>query len=241
MSEKLRDLEIVKDVNILHNKSIKVDLETENFKKTLSDLCFCFVPDALGLAAPQIGIFHRMFLAKVMIKGTPTLCVFVNPVVTPRGDHRMKSVESCLSLPNISRCIKRFEDIELSFDKGYEVMGEGELMKELESPMHFRGLDACIIQHETDHLDGILITDHPEVETPAYDFMTRSRLRKKKITLNRQAKAKVNFKARKPEKERINPRKQKKLKKMERARQRKIKKRARQQAEREFLEDQSDA
>ena len=112
----------------------------------------------IGLAAPQIGVSLRIF---VMDDGKRGARAIVNPVVTERGGV-VKEEEGCLSLPGI------FADVERSKSLRIEALdGEGQ-------PISFeaQGLQAKIIQHELDHLDGVLFIDRlPPV--------TRDRIKKK--------------------------------------------------------------
>ena len=87
----------------------------------------------LGLAAPQVGIDARLF---VTIWGE----VFVNPKIAHR-ENEMQRQEGCLSLPDVIRLKKRCYKIILADNRAYE------------------GQSAIVIQHEIDHLNGILITD----------------------------------------------------------------------------------
>jgi peptide deformylase len=112
----------------------------------------------IGLAAPQVGVSLRIF---VMDDGKRGARAIVNPVVTERGGV-VKEEEGCLSLPGI------FADVERSRSLRIEGLdGDGQ-------PISFeaQGLQAKIIQHELDHLDGVLFIDRlPPV--------TRDRIKKK--------------------------------------------------------------
>jgi peptide deformylase len=112
----------------------------------------------IGLAAPQIGVSLRIF---VMDDGKRGARAIVNPVVTERGGV-VKEEEGCLSLPGI------FAEVERSKRLRIEALdGDGQ-------PIGFeaQGLQAKIIQHELDHLDGVLFIDRlPPV--------TRDRIKKK--------------------------------------------------------------
>jgi peptide deformylase len=87
----------------------------------------------LGLAAPQVGIDARLFV-------TGWGQVFVNPQMV-KGTDVVLSVEGCLSLPGVQATVTRRNKIVLADGRAYE------------------GTRAMAIQHEIDHLDGILITD----------------------------------------------------------------------------------
>ena len=101
--------------------------------------------EGIGLAAPQVGIPLRMFVADV----GDGLLVVANPEIQEReGSERM--VEGCLSLPEIHVEIERSRQIFLS---GLTASGE-------ERTWECSDLMARVVQHEIDHLDGVLITDH---------------------------------------------------------------------------------
>ena len=106
-----------------------------------------YVEDGVGLAAPQVGVSKRVLIASpTMTRGEEF--VFVNPeIVEARG--REMGVEGCLSLPGISGEIPRARWIRFrAFDrKGNSV------------EMEIKDFFARIIQHEVDHLNGILLID----------------------------------------------------------------------------------
>ena len=112
----------------------------------------------IGLAAPQIGVSLRIF---VMDDGKRGARAIVNPVVSERGGV-VKEEEGCLSLPGIFAQVERSKSLRI---EGLD--GDGQ-------PISFeaQGLQAKIIQHELDHLDGVLFIDRlPPV--------TRDRIKKK--------------------------------------------------------------
>lgn len=103
----------------------------------------------IGLAAPQVGISKR-FLA-IEIEGNEHGCVFmINPVITQRSDSTIRDTEACLSIPGGFGPVVRNETVVVEFlnmDGDREIIETG-------------GLLARAIQHEIDHLDGILYIDH---------------------------------------------------------------------------------
>ena len=105
-----------------------------------------------GLAAPQIGETLRLFVMDATWKdGVPTPMVFCNPRITRRSDTKSAADEACLSIPGVSTLVMRPEDIDLSW-------------QDLDGQSHqasFSGFEARCIQHEADHLDGVLCTDYP--------------------------------------------------------------------------------
>jgi peptide deformylase len=101
--------------------------------------------DGIGLAAPQVGIVKRFFVAQIHQR---TLCL-MNPTIISRcGTAGM--TEGCLSLPDTLVHVQRNAQIEVH---GFDLQGQRQTYRE-------RGFWARVIQHEMDHLNGILISDH---------------------------------------------------------------------------------
>ncbi len=101
--------------------------------------------DGIGLAGPQAGLGQRLFVAEVEGR---TFCL-ANPAIGQRlGRDRM--VEGCLSLPGTHVEIERDSQIEVV---GYGVHGQKQTHV-------VQGLWARVVQHEVDHLDGVLIRDY---------------------------------------------------------------------------------
>jgi peptide deformylase len=107
-----------------------------------------------GLAAPQIGVLQRIFVMDVTWKtGTRTPRVFVNPHIVTANVALVVNDESCLSIPMLTVAVPRPRDLVLQW-------------QDLDGAAHeeaFEGTDAVIVQHERDHLDGILCTDYTEI------------------------------------------------------------------------------
>ncbi|MFO0924980.1 MAG: peptide deformylase [Pirellulales bacterium] len=103
----------------------------------------------VGLAANQVNLPFRLFVANEM--GNPDEgeeLVFINPVIS-RGKGIDESEEGCLSIPGVNRQVKRNKSIHVN---AYSLDG-----KEINQTVE--GFLAKIIQHETDHLDGVLFID----------------------------------------------------------------------------------
>jgi len=99
-----------------------------------------------GLAAPQVGLNKRVFVMKT---SSDTLFI-ANPVIIKASSMRMKYKEGCLSLPNKSVTTNRSRQV--------TVLYIDELGKE--QTIRLGGVDAVCVQHEIDHLDGILMTKY---------------------------------------------------------------------------------
>lgn len=102
--------------------------------------------DGAGLAAPQIGILKRIFVAS--FDGCKTFVEAVNPVIVSAKGKRVE-YEGCLSIPNIRDSVERPRRVVVeAFDRhGNPIKLKGE------------GFAAACFCHEIDHLDGILFTD----------------------------------------------------------------------------------
>jgi peptide deformylase len=105
----------------------------------------------IGLAAPQVGVSKRLFVIDVEDDGNVTLELF-NPVIREFSKEEEPYEEGCLSVPNIMHDVVRPIEIVVS---GIDRNG-----KEVE--IEAGGLVARVIQHEIDHLNGILFIDHLE-------------------------------------------------------------------------------
>jgi len=120
----------------------------------------------VGLSAPQIGVSRRVIAVDVTGHLKATAChgtlVIVNPEIVA-AERSEIGREGCLSLPSITADVRRAVRI---FLKGLTVMGE-------EVAAETSGFEARAIQHEVDHLDGILILDR--VASPAEIFPRRRR------------------------------------------------------------------
>lgn len=108
----------------------------------------------IGLAAPQIGKSIRMFI----VDGSPIeeedmedfQKVFINPEIIEEFGDEWAFEEGCLSIPNIREDVSRPEKLVIRyFDENWE-----------EHEEEYDGMKARIIQHEYDHIEGILFTDH---------------------------------------------------------------------------------
>ena len=102
-----------------------------------------------GLAANQIGVPHRIFVVDCAAEDEPSqLLVFINPEITEK-DGVQTWEEGCLSFPGVTEEIKRAEHVKV------RALDRAGVPFELEAG----GLLAVAIQHETDHLNGVLMID----------------------------------------------------------------------------------
>jgi peptide deformylase len=138
-------------------------------------------PKGVGLAAPQIDASWRAFATYLSPADQtsdkvgerqglkPALKIFVNPIITKHSsgytfgpDKEQPTLEGCLSIPKLYGPVPRWEHITLEYQ---ELVGE-KLESRRES---FDDFAARVVQHELDHLNGILFTDYTlEYDLPIY-------------------------------------------------------------------------
>jgi peptide deformylase len=109
--------------------------------------------NGVGLAAPQLGVLLRAIVYRLPEEDAPVRSL-VNPrIVSMKGSQL--GPEGCLSIPLLQGEVERAEEIEV---KGLDLSGR---------PVKRRasGFEARVIQHEVDHLDGILFIDRADLET----------------------------------------------------------------------------
>jgi peptide deformylase len=126
----------------------RVDKELHGIVREMFDLMY--EAHGIGLAANQVDLPYRMFV--INLKSDPDAkdeeYVFLNPVITARKG-MAEAEEGCLSLPGLYAQVKRPEKVTLN---AYNLAGE-------EVNMDLDGLFARAVQHEIDHLDGVLFID----------------------------------------------------------------------------------
>jgi peptide deformylase len=105
--------------------------------------------NGVGLAAPQVHEGLRVFVAMIDGGEEPQASVIINPTITPADDRRVEGWEGCLSIPDVRGLVPRSAKIVV---KALDRQGRGVEIEAEDFP-------ARVIQHETDHLDGILFVD----------------------------------------------------------------------------------
>jgi peptide deformylase len=101
----------------------------------------------VGLAATQLGVLHRLLVYRVQ-QDSPVIAL-VNPEIEWRGDEEEIAEEGCLSLPSVLVDVERPVHVRV---RGLDEYGKPVLIEAT-------GLESRVIQHELDHLDGVLILD----------------------------------------------------------------------------------
>ena len=122
-----------------------------------------YAANGVGLAAPQIGLSIRVFVIdaspfvdeeNMSVKEIETINtfkkVFINPKIISEEGNLWDFNEGCLSIPDVREDISRKEEICVNFfDENFELQ-----------KLKLNGLAARVVQHEFDHIEGVLFTDH---------------------------------------------------------------------------------
>jgi peptide deformylase len=138
----------------LKQVSEPVEVFDEDFRRFVADLeeTRLQAPGCVGIAAPQVGRFQRVVIVdlSVMRKPQPNHghMVLVNPEIIDYEGF-IKGREGCLSVPDYTGNVMRAENITLQAHDP-----DGELQQ-----FDFEGFEARAVQHEIDHLDGLLFLD----------------------------------------------------------------------------------
>lgn len=166
-------------------RKIAADIEKDypELQQLISDLFeTMYKSEGLGLAAPQIGKSIRIFVidGAPVAEDEPALAdfkeVFINPHITEKTGEIKPMTEGCLSIPGLREEVNRESHIRIEyFDADWKFHDEV-----------YDGYKARIIQHEYDHLDGILFTDKVNP--------LRKRLLKSKLTAISKGKFEADYK-----------------------------------------------
>jgi peptide deformylase len=136
--------------NVLHQPASPVGEITPEIHQLVDDMIqTMYAAPGIGLAAPQIGVPLRIFVADISVGRNPgDLLTFINPTFVERDGMQLEE-EGCLSVPGFNATVARpSRAIVTGLDRsGREVTVEG------------TGLLARCFQHEMDHLDGTLFVD----------------------------------------------------------------------------------
>lgn len=156
---------------ILRKAAKRVDLPVTQLGKIIADMKATLSsqkdPEGIGLAAPQVGLSYRLFIAKSLSTskagraGGETTEVFINPKIVERSRKlssggKKAPLEGCLSLPNYYGVVKRWQWVKVK----YQRLGPQSSDQRLEEKVAtFSGFPAIVVQHEIDHLDGKIFVE----------------------------------------------------------------------------------
>ncbi len=141
---------------VLKRPSDPIDETYPNLDKLIQDMFeTMYNAKGVGLAAPQVGLGIRLFIVdtvqtneKVDVeKGIKQ--AFINPVILKQEGKLWSYEEGCLSIPLLTGDVERYSDLTISYqNEQFETIVE-----------RFAGMEARVIQHEYDHIEGVLFVD----------------------------------------------------------------------------------
>lgn len=145
---------------VLREKAEPVKENSGKLQELIDDMFqTMYNADGVGLAAPQVGELIRLFVADVDVmtegdeeKEGPTYgpLVMINPEIVSSGDEQVELEEGCLSIPGVNSAITRPDRIRVTYlDREFK-----------EQELELEGWCSRVVQHERDHLDGILFLDY---------------------------------------------------------------------------------
>ena len=137
---------------VLREKGVEVEAFDDDLRRLVADMLeTMYFAEGIGLAAPQISVSQRVCVLDLRDEEAPEAgrWVFVNPVVVESSDEEDKKPEGCLSIPEMEDIVTRPARVTV---RGFDAEGQA---IEVEA----EGLLARALQHEIDHLDGILFID----------------------------------------------------------------------------------
>ena len=137
---------------VLREPGVEVEAFDDELRRLVADMLeTMYFAEGIGLAAPQIGVSQRVCVLDLRdeddLEGGRW--VFVNPVLVESSDEEDKQPEGCLSIPEMEDVVTRSARVTV---RGFDAEGQA-IQVEAE------GLLARALQHEIDHLDGILFID----------------------------------------------------------------------------------
>ncbi len=148
---------------VLRQISQPITLKIKHLRRLLDEVGHTLMKNdiGVGLAAPQIGRSYRFLATKLPNENKqPELKYYLNPIITAHSQektlrsrsNKSDDFEGCLSIPKVYAPVYRYTWLELT----YQELDNGKLVTK---KIHLEGYPARVLQHELDHLDGILFTD----------------------------------------------------------------------------------
>lgn len=139
--------------DILSKKSKEIEHIDDKIKELSQDMLeTMYKNDGVGLAACQVGILKRIIVYDYLYveeDGKKSPMVMINPVIKNRSKSMVFVEEGCLSFPDEYKEVKRHEKVTVEYT---DLDGK-------RKTLHAKDLEAVVIQHETDHLDGVVFLD----------------------------------------------------------------------------------
>jgi peptide deformylase len=134
---------------VLRRKATPVGTPVEELQPLIADMFeTMYAEEGVGLAAPQIGLDLRLIVIDTNEEHTTPLAL-INPTILDTSDETEKGEEGCLSIPGLKELVVRSTRVVIE-----ATSAEGEGLR-----LEAEGLLARVLQHEVDHLDGVLFID----------------------------------------------------------------------------------
>lgn len=136
---------------VLRKKAYEINEITPEIKTLISDMTRIMLQaPGIGLAAPQVGVSKRLIIVTFGLdEDRPHPRPLINPEILWHSDQKEEMEEGCLSLPGITGDVARWTDLVVCATDSNGIRSEFDV----------HGITARIIQHEMDHLDGVLFID----------------------------------------------------------------------------------
>jgi peptide deformylase len=145
---------------VLYSKAKEVEKVTNKHKWLCNHMLRTMdLSNGVGLAAPQVGVPLRILVFRAPTSNSKAHLGYamVNPVIIGKSSNFIESKEGCLSIPGKSCTVIRYERVVVKYIDPYNHDEKGE--RGVVKTLKLEGLGALIVQHEIDHLFGILMVD----------------------------------------------------------------------------------
>lgn len=129
------------------NEIIAITPRIINIGQQMLDIMY--TNNGVGLASNQVGILERIIVIDLQIDDVKNPIILINPKIIKESKHKIPTEEGCLSLPGISEEVLRPDSVEVEY---MDIKGE-------KQTIIADGLMCVCLQHEIDHLNGILFVD----------------------------------------------------------------------------------
>lgn len=137
---------------LLREKSLPVKAVDEDVQKLMKDMLeTMYSAGGVGLAAPQVGVLKRIVVIDISKENEPDAPLFLaNPEIIWKSEEMIECSEGCLSVPNQYAPVARHQAVTIRY------------LNEKNEPCELKAEDflAKAVQHELDHLDGIIFIDY---------------------------------------------------------------------------------
>lgn len=134
---------------MLRTRAEEVAAVTDETRSLIADMFeTMYAEDGVGLAAPQIGVLQRVIVVDPREDESVPVAL-INPVIVMESEETDRAEEGCLSLPGLKEIVERKARVVV------EGLGQDGALRRVEAD----GLLSRVLQHEIDHIDGILFID----------------------------------------------------------------------------------